>query len=437
VPLWVGAQVGVLMQGGQEVVASALALGVLLNLPLWAGCLLAGLNSVAFVCLTHRGLHYFERVMVVLLLLTGACFFVSCVGTDLSPELVKGAMQGLVPSLRACAVMRAVGLLGASITPHSIHLQSFTPLTLDIDHEDPRKVREANKYLSLGFFFTLALGFLANVSLISHFASSFFDPDCAEASDICLMEQLAGEGFEEHCLMSSKLCQEVDGSAGLGSLLWSAGTGTAVRYTWAVAVLISSQASTITGAYSSKVILNGFLGVSLSRGACVLITRILATLGVLGLLLYNGGIPWWSEESSMSLVVVTDSILVMGNLVQVALLPLTLLPLLHVMNNREVMGRFVAHGFTLLLGWACTLLVLAAGVGTVLEIYNTQASNSIVWHDGVIAMATVGAFCYIALVVSLSLMALGIGFSRPHLRTKGSAAVISRAFRDELNDDDL
>lgn len=114
--LWVIAEIAVIAADIPEVIGTAFALNILFNAPIWAGVLLAGLNTLLLLGLQRYGIRKLEFAIGILVLVVGGCFFSVIVHARPNPrEVIMGMF---IPKLKSGNATRdAVALLGALIMP--------------------------------------------------------------------------------------------------------------------------------------------------------------------------------------------------------------------------------------------------------------------------------------------------------------------------------
>ncbi|PKI61450.1 hypothetical protein CRG98_018133 [Punica granatum] len=224
--LWALAEVAVIAADIPEVIGTAVALNMLLKVPIWAGVLLAGLNTLLLLGLQRYGIRKLEIVIVVLLLVVGGCFFAVMVHARPSAEEIVTGM--FVPKLDSGRATRdAVALLGALIMPYFM-LESGVAL-----------------------FFT----FLINVAVVSVSAS------------VCSRPQVSPQVDKSQCKDITLQSAAVLLKNALGN--WSSKL-------FAISLLASGQSSTVTGTYAGQFIMQGFLDLKMKLWLRNLVTRCIA-----------------------------------------------------------------------------------------------------------------------------------------------------------------
>ncbi|KAE8886029.1 hypothetical protein PF005_g24113 [Phytophthora fragariae] len=406
--LWVMTELAIIGSDIQEVLGSAVAFELLFGLPLWLGCLLTGLDTLTFLGLHRAGAQggrYLELLFLVLIATMCVCFFADF--TMSHPDGVEIAKGVVEPRLDKQNTMQAVAMLGAIIMPHNIFLHSALVQERQIDNRSKEKVEEANFYFSLEAAMALFVSFLINAAVVCAFASSFFSTQCYELSsnpisslygrdiqtscipakaavssgsaiydafsgDICVFgwDGVYGGDVTTGIMDMVKKCTPcyVDGrgdsvamtaigtspTAGYCQEIGLAEAGEAVRealggyakVVWAIGLLASGQASTMTGTYAGQFVMEGFLDIRIAAWKRVALTRAVALVPAVIVALISQHRQFQSDRFNELL-----------NVLQSVQLPFALLPLLAFTTSKRLMGpRFVNTR------WMAALLV----VGTAL-----------------------------------------------------------------------
>ncbi|CAM9380368.1 unnamed protein product [Chrysoparadoxa australica] len=129
--LWAIIELAIIGSDVQEVLGSAIALQLLLGLPLWAGCLLTALDTVLFLGMHVCGVRKLEAFFAALVAtMTAAFVFNMSVASPPASEV----MAGFIPrfSMNQSTMVVALGLMGAVIMPHNLYLHSALVLSRPI-----------------------------------------------------------------------------------------------------------------------------------------------------------------------------------------------------------------------------------------------------------------------------------------------------------------
>lgn len=386
--LWVMTEMAIIGSDIQEVLGSAIAFEILFNFPLWVGCLLTGLDTFTFLALHRAGdggkgggpgsSRYLEMFFMVLISTMCVCFFVDfTVSAPSGIEIFKGMF---IPRMKEQNVMQAVATLGSIIMPHNIFLHSALVQARNVNPANKSAVREANYYFSLEAAAALFVSFLINSAVICVFASSFYSSECAALSTSAI-SSIAGMGIQTSCIpmnaalrsgdtiydaFSGSICKFSDASEALlpctfcyvdrqsdpvmavGVVTLSAlpapgycqeiglaEAGEAVRealggyakIVWAVGLLASGQASTMTGTYAGQFVMEGFLDIRIDAWKRVALTRGVALVPAVIVAVISQNSQFRSDRFNELL-----------NVLQSVQLPFALIPLLAFTSSSGLMG---------------------------------------------------------------------------------------------------
>jgi natural resistance-associated macrophage protein 2 len=366
--LWVMTEIAIVGSDIQEVLGSAIAFQILFNFPLWLGCLvhqqigidldasvqadvfcvcrlqITGLDTFTFLLLHRYGIRKLEAFFVSLIGVMLVCFVANFMRGGIAARDVAG---GFIPEVQPYAVTQAVGILGAVIMPHNIFLHSALVQTRKVDHNNLRKVKEANKYFAIESGGALFVSFLINLAVLAVFAKGFFSPDCTasfEASGVnsaCVpVGNADGPSFGACTLSNGKtgMCQGIGLSQAGGAL--SDMLGGYAEIIWAIGLLAAGQSSTMTGTYAGQFVMEGFLNLRLSPWKRVALTRCVALVPAMTVAILSEQHPQDSDRMDEFL-----------NVLQSIQLPFALLPVLVFTSSKRVMGEFANSKRSIIVGW--------------------------------------------------------------------------------------
>lgn len=114
----------------QEVIGSSIALNVLFGIPIWIGSLITIFDSLLFLLIHYFGVRKLEFFFAFLISTMAVCFFLNFV--IVKPDMADVLFGTFVPTIPAGTFPQAIGLIGAVIMPHNLHLHSSLVL--------PRKI---------------------------------------------------------------------------------------------------------------------------------------------------------------------------------------------------------------------------------------------------------------------------------------------------------
>jgi manganese transport protein len=113
---------------------------------------------------------------------------------------------------------------------------------------------------------------------------------------------------------------------------------------FAVALLCSGQNATLTGTLAGQIVMEGFINLRLRPWLRRLITRLIAIVPAVVVLLIVG------ERGTMPLLILSQVILSLQ-------LPFAVFPLVMFTSDRRKMGAFVSPGWVKLLAWAVAVVI--------------------------------------------------------------------------------
>ncbi|HSI60876.1 MAG TPA: Nramp family divalent metal transporter [Ideonella sp.] len=310
--LWLLCEIAIVACDLAELLGSAIALNLLFGLPLAWGALITGLDVMLILALQHYGIRKLEAVVAALVLTIGACmaFEMLLVQHD------WGAMAaGFVPRLDGGSLFVAIGILGATVMPHNLYLHSSLVQTRRIAPGAAAQ-REAIRYNLFDTVLALNIAFCINAAILVLSASTFF----AQGLVVTELRQA-------HELLAPLL-------------------GTTLASTaFAVALLAAGQSSTITGTLAGQVVMEGFVRLRMSPLARRLLTRALAIVPAVAVLMHSG------EQGVLQLLVLSQVVLSLQ-------LPFAIVPLIRFTSAARIMGEFASPPALRGLAWGAALLIV-------------------------------------------------------------------------------
>jgi len=297
-----------------EVLGSAIALQILFGLPLAWGVLLTGLDTLLLLAFTRLGIRRLEAIVISLVATIGVAMVIEIF---LARPDWGGLVRGFVPSLPgASALFISIGILGATVMPHNLYLHSALVQTRRTGSTLSEK-RLSVKWNTIDSAVALNLAFLVNVALLVLAAAVFFRAGRHDVADI----------QDAHRLLQPLL-------------------GAAIApIAFAVALLASGQSSTITGTLAGQIVMEGFLNLRIQPWLRRLITRLLAIVPALFVILRSG------EDA-------TGSLLVLSQVVLSLQLPFAVIPLITFVSDRRRMGALAIGPVLKALAWVIAAVIV-------------------------------------------------------------------------------
>jgi manganese transport protein len=294
--LWVAAEIAMICTDMAEIIGAAIGFQLLCNFPLWAGAILAVASSFALLGVRSAFTQGYRVVEVIIMAFVGIIALAFVIELFVAKPSAQSIAAGLIPSIPdADALFIGIGILGATIMPHSVYLHPYIvqdrrALLVEEKGDTDLVHRRHLRFESADTVMALSGAMFVNAAML-----------------IVAAAALAGTGIDTLEQAYVTLSDVFDGYASIifGIALISAG-------------LSSSLVATLAG----QIVMDGFL---------------------------NWGVNVWIRRSITvvpSLAVVLSGLEPTKVLVasQVALsfeLPFVLVPLLYFTRNEDLMGNFV------------------------------------------------------------------------------------------------
>jgi manganese transport protein len=319
--LWVLCEIAIAACDLAEVIGAAIALKLLLGLPLIWGVVLTALDVLIVLFLQGRGFRYVEALVVALIVLIAGSFAVEML---LSRPDLAGVAAGFIPRTDIIRnpdmLYIAIGILGATVMPHNLYLHSSIVQTRKYA-DTPEGKSEAIRYATIDSSVALMSALFINAAILVMAAAVFHGSGHEDVADISDAYQL------------------------LSPLL---GT-TAASILFAVALLCSGQNATLTGTLAGQIVMEGFINLRLRPWLRRLITRLIAIIPAIIVVMMYG------ERGTGPLLILSQVILSLQ-------LPFAVFPLVAFTSDRHKMGAFVNPGWVKVLAWSVTVIIGALNI---------------------------------------------------------------------------
>lgn len=317
ISLWLFAEVAIVACDLAEVVGSAIALQLLFHIPLVLGVLLTAADVLLLLLLQNRGFRYLEALVITLIATIGALF-----GMELffsRPEWLPIVQHLFLPSKAIVTdpemLYIAIGILGATVMPHNLYLHSSIVQTRDYART-PGGKREAIRFANIDSATALMLALFVNAAILIVAAAVFHRNGRFEVAEI-------GDAY--------KLLSPMLGVAGASTM-------------FAVALLAAGQNSTITGTLAGQIVMEGFLNIRLAPWLRRLVTRSLAIVPTILVVMIYGA------QGTTKLLILSQVVLSMQ-------LSFAVFPLVAFTSDRERMGEFVNTAWLRYLSYFVAFLI--------------------------------------------------------------------------------
>ena len=296
VALWLLCEVAIAACDLAEVLGSAIGLQLLFGLPLVAGVLITAFDTLLLLLLHGRGMRMLEAFVIVLITTIGICMGIE---VFLSRPEVGALVGGLVPSLPGDgALYLAIGILGATVMPHNLYLHSALVQSRRITRT-PAGIRSGIRFNAIDSVVALNGALFVNGALLVLAAATFFRAGMHEIAEI----------QDAHRLLEPLL------------------GATIAPVAFAIALIAAGQSSTVTGTLAGQIVMEGFLRLRLRPIVRRLLTRGVAIVPALIVILAFG-------EGA------TGELLVLSQVVLSLQLSFAVIPLIHLVSDKRWMGQY-------------------------------------------------------------------------------------------------
>jgi manganese transport protein len=318
--LWLLCELAICACDLAELLGAAIALKLLLGIPLMLGASLTAADVMLLMGLRRLRLQRLELVTAVILGLV-----VAALGLELArahpsaTEVGRALLPGPGLILDPGRLYLAVAIVGATVMPHNLYLHSAlvktrTPAT-------PLAARRAALRAAAGAsVVALAVAGFANAAIVALAAASFHRAGLGEVSDLAQAYRL------------------------LAPLL-----GPLAALVFALGLLASAQNATVTGTLAGQIVMEGFTDLKLAPWKRRLLTRGLALAPALATLALFG------DRAASGLLVLSQAVLSLQ-------LPFALAPLIRFTSDPRMMGPLVNGPLTRTAAWSVCAVVVAADV---------------------------------------------------------------------------
>jgi manganese transport protein len=284
-----------------EVIGTAIGLELLTGLPLGAGVVLTALDALLILAFMRFGFRKLEAFVVAVLVLIASCFAVELILAR--PDMADVA-KALLPSRDLFTnpemLYLALGILGATVMPHNLYLHSGIVLTRAVGPSHAEKA-SAIRLAIIDSTIALLFALMINGSILILAAAAFHahgHPEVAALPD------------------AYRLIAPLLGSALAAKL-------------FAIALIACGVNSTLTATLAGQIVMEGFVNIRLNPVARRLLTRLLAIVPAVAVILISGASA-------------TNGLLVLSQVVLSLTLPFAVVPLVWFTASRGRMGALVA-----------------------------------------------------------------------------------------------
>jgi manganese transport protein len=336
-----------------EILGMAIGIQLLTGLPLIWGVLLTIADTFLFLLLQRLGIRKMEAFIISLVGIIGMSFLAEIF---IAKPNIGEVMVGFIPSLpNEEALYIAIGIIGATVMPHNLYLHSALVQTRKIKR-DPAGIKKVLKLNFIDSAIALNLAFFVNAFILILAATVFYKTGRTDVAEI----------KQAHELLAPMLGSELAPAL------------------FAIALIAAGQSSTITGTLAGQIVMEGYLHLRITPWVRRLLTRLIAVIPALLMILING------EDN-------IDSLLVLSQVILSLQLGFAIIPLIHFTSDKKTMGVFAIKPFIIFLASLITLILVYLNIRMVYEQANQffETSDSVFWRTLII----VGSLLYVSLLL--------------------------------------
>jgi manganese transport protein len=321
--LYILAEIAIAACDLAEVLGMAIGIQLLTGLPLIWGVSITVLDTFLLLYLQKMGMRKMEAFIIGLVAVIATSFLIEIIFAK--PNVAEVALGFIPHALNDEALYIAIGIIGATVMPHNLYLHSALVQTRKIDRTDDG-IKQALKFNRIDSTIALNVAFLVNMAILVLAAAVFFKSGNSQVAEIKDAYKLLAP------LLGSKLAPTL----------------------FAIALIAAGQSSTITGTLAGQIVMEGYLQLRINPWVRRLLTRILAIVPALIVIILYG------EEKIDSLLILSQVILSMQ-------LGFAVIPLIHFVSDKKTMGNFVIDPVTKILAWLIASVLIFLNIKLLID----------------------------------------------------------------------
>ena len=338
-----------------EVLGMAIGIQLLTGLPLVWGVSLTVLDTFLLLYLQRLGIRKMEAFIITLVGIIGISFLIEIILAK--PHIVEIA-RGFVPAaLNNEALYIAIGIIGATVMPHNLYLHSALVQTRKIERSD-EGIKQAIRFNRIDSTIALNLAFFVNAAILIVAATVFFKTGNSQVAEI----------KEAHRLLPAFL-------------------GNMAPVLFAIALIAAGQSSTVTGTLAGQIIMEGYLSLRINPLLRRLITRLLAIIPALIVILIYG------EEN-------VDKLLIFSQVILSLQLGFAIIPLIHFVSDKKTMGIFAIKPLIKIVSWLVAFVLVFLNLKMLGNEVMGVFENAVLWPKILVVLGGIlclGLLLYIIL----------------------------------------
>ncbi len=309
------AEIAIIATDLAEVIGMAIGLNLLFGIPLVWGILLTFLDTFVLLFLINKGMRKMEAFILALVFIIGLAFLIEMF---LAKPQIGDILKGFIPKMpNKEALYIALGIIGATVMPHNLYLHSSLVQTRKFG-TSIKNIKEAIKFNLIDSVVALNLAFLVNAAILILAAATFYKAGLFQVAEI---------------QDAYKLLEPLLGSH------WA-------PILFAIALIAAGQSSTITGTLAGQIIMEGFINLRIQPWMRRMITRLLAILPAIAVIVLLGASY-------------TGKLLIFSQVILSLQLGFAVIPLIHFVSDKKLMGSFAISLKTQIASWLIALVIIA------------------------------------------------------------------------------
>lgn len=355
--LYILAEIAIAATDLAEVLGMAIGIQLLTGLPLVWGVTITVLDTFLLLYLQRLGMRAMEAFIITLVGVVGLSFLAEIILAQ--PNLGEVA-TGLIPSIpNDEALYIAIGIIGATVMPHNLYLHSALVQTRKI-RNSKGSIKQALKWNFIDSAIALNIAFLVNAAILVLASTVFFKSGRTDVAEI----------RDAHQLLAPLLGSEI------------------APVLFAVALIAAGQSSTVTGTLAGQIVMEGYLKLKLNPILRRLLTRMLAIVPAIIVILIFG------EDE-------VDSLLIFSQVILSMQLGFAVIPLIHFVSDKQRMGEFTIRPIVQCAAWIIAAILVYLNI----QLLYNEAGNYLNAQDsskaGKIAIVAGGIFLLFLLLYTL------------------------------------
>jgi len=332
--LWLLNEVAMMATDLTGVVGTAIALKLLLGLPLVYGILLTIADVLIVLLFLRFGIRRVEFIVLTAILTVGIIFAIEVARAHPAiPAILRGVIPTTSLLTNHAKLILSVGIIGATIMPHNLYLHSSLAQSRRYDEHDPAQVNEALRFGKWDSNVHLIAALLVNALLLVLGGTLFF----GRTGQLTSL-QAVFNGLQNSAIVGS-----------LASPLMS--------WLFAFALLITGLISSITSTLSGQIVMEGYIHIRLPLWQRRLLTRFVTLIPILII----GWLIGFNDRTFEHLIVYAQVTLSIA-------LPFTLFPMVALTGSRHLLGTHANRRWVTIIGYLLTAVITIFNLQLLLDI---------------------------------------------------------------------